>query len=171
MILFTSRLRLDPLTRDDAPLIYPLMSDPEVMAHWDVREIDDPDVVGQVVAQQVDDASAGRAIYWVMRTWADDGFVGVCDLSDIDRAHHIADVGFMVRREAWGQGYALEAMRTVIVHAAGDGFRRLGARTHVGNRRSDALLTHLGFTLGDYIRGYLDRDGERRDCRLWSLVL
>jgi ribosomal-protein-alanine N-acetyltransferase len=171
MILFTSRLRLDPLTVADAPLIYPLMSDPEVMAHWDVPEIDDPDVVAAVVAQQVADTQSDRALYWVMRTWADDGFVGVCDLSQIDRAHHTADVGFMLRREAWGHGYALEAMRTLIVHAAGEGFRKLTARTHVGNRRSDALLAHLGFELGDYVRGYLDRDGERRDCRLWELAL
>lgn len=171
MILFTERLRLDPLTRDDAPLIYPLMSDPEVMAHWDVPEIDDPDVVAEVVATQVANSHADLALYWVVRTWRDDVFHGVCDLSQIDRAHHTADVGFMLRRESWGHGYALEAMRTVIVHAAGQGFHALTARTHFGNRRSEALLTHLGFKVDGYMRGEIDRDGERRDCRQWALEL
>ena len=171
MILCTSRLRLDPLSREAAPLIYPLMTDPEVMAHWDVSEIDDPEVVARIVDQQVADTEAGRARYWMMHTLADTTFVGVCDLTDINHAQHTADVGFMLKREAWGQGFALEAMHAVLAHAATEGFRRLFARTHVGNRRSEAMLEDLGFELGDYMRGYLDRDGERRDVRLWSLVL
>jgi ribosomal-protein-alanine N-acetyltransferase len=171
MILLTERLRLAPLTRADAAEVYPLMSDPEVMAHWDAPEIDDPDVVAGVVAQQVADAEAGTARYWTMRTLRSDLFVGVCDLSQIDKARHSADVGFMLRREAWGRGYALEAMRAVIAHAAGDGFKTLTARTHLGNRRSEALLVNLGFTDDGRVRGMLDRDGERRDCRLWRLAL
>jgi ribosomal-protein-alanine N-acetyltransferase len=171
MILLTERLRLEPLSRADAPLVYPLMSDPEVMAHWDAPEIDDPDVVAGVVAQQVTDAEAGAARYWTMRTLDSGTFVGVCDLSQIDKAHHTADVGFMLGREAWGKGYALEAMRAVIAHAAGDGFKTLTARTHLGNRRSEALLANLGFTDDGRVRGMLDRDGERRDCRLWRLTL
>jgi len=171
MILFTSRLRLDPLTREAAPLVYPMMSDPEVMADWDVSEIDDPDVVAKIVAQQADDTEADRSRYWTMTDIGSGDFVGVCDLSDIDHKQGVAEVGFMLRREAWGHGYALEAMRAVIAHAAGDGFRRLTARTHVGNRRSEALLTHLGFEQREYMRGWLDRDGERRDVRLWELVL
>jgi ribosomal-protein-alanine N-acetyltransferase len=171
MILFTSRLRLDPLTLDDAPLIYPMMSDPEVMADWDVSEVNDPDVVKRIVAQQVADTEADRARYWTMFDFTTGQFVGVCDLSDIDHKQGVADVGFMLRKEAWGQGYALEAMRMVIAHAAGDGFRRLTARTHVGNRRSEALLENLGFEQREYMRGWLDRDGERRDVRLWELVL
>src|SRR6476620_1466842 len=99
MILMTDRLRLEPLTRADAPLVYPLRIDPEVMAHWDAPEIDDPDVVAGVVAQQVADGESGTARYWTMRTIADGEFVGVCDLSEIDRSHHKADVGFMLRRE------------------------------------------------------------------------
>jgi RimJ/RimL family protein N-acetyltransferase len=48
-ILETQRLRLDPLAAEDAALIFPLMADHEVMAFWDVPEIDDPDVVADVV--------------------------------------------------------------------------------------------------------------------------
>ncbi|MDB5452041.1 MAG: N-acetyltransferase [Caulobacteraceae bacterium] len=171
MIIVTSRLRLDPLTDAAAALVYPLMSDPEVMAHWDVPEFDDPDLVAGVVAQQVADTQSGAAKYWTMQTLADGEFVGVCDLSAIDRAHHTADVGFMLKREAWGQGYALEAMQAVIAHAAGDDFKTLTARTHFGNRRSEALLTNLGFKEAGRVRGEADRDGERRDGRLWALVL
>jgi ribosomal-protein-alanine N-acetyltransferase len=170
-ILETTRLRLTPLVADDAQLIFPLMADAEVMAFWDMGEIDDPDVIENIVAGQVDEMAAGRAIYWTLRDLGDGRFIGACDLSEIDRRHHRAEVGFMLGRDAWGQGYALEAMQVVLAYAATTGLRRLVARTHLGNRRSDSLLEKLGFAEEGMLRGHVLRDGERRDCRLFGLLL
>lgn len=169
--LETGRLRLAPLALSDAEELFPIMSDPEVMAHWDVPEVEDPDLVKDIVASQVAAMEAGRAFHWSMRTLAEGEFLGCCDLSDIDRWHHRGEIGFMLGRGAWGQGYALEAMQAVIAFAAGSGLRRLAARTHLGNRRSEALLERLGFKPEGLLRGYVLRDGERRDCRLFGLLL
>src|SRR5438270_2741339 len=163
-ILETQRLRLTPLVADDARHIFPLMADAEVMAFWDVGEIDDPDVIANIVAGQVDEMAAGRGVYWTLRTLAEGRFIGTCDISEIDRRHKRAEVGFLLGREAWGQGYALEAMQAVLSHAATLGLRRLLARTHVGNRRSETLLEKLGFEDEGMLRGHVLRDGDRRDC-------
>lgn len=170
-ILETERLRLSPLVASDASLLYPLMGDPEVMAYWDVPEIDDPEVVAGIILSQVDAMNAGRSMYWSLRGLNDDHFVGACDLSDIDRWHRRAEVGFMLDREAWGRGYALEAMQAVVAFAAGAGVRKLTARTHLGNRRSETLLEKLGFAEEGLLRGHVLRDGERRDCRVFGLLL
>jgi ribosomal-protein-alanine N-acetyltransferase len=170
-ILETARLRLIPLVAGDADHIFPLMRDAEVMAFWDVAEIDDPDLVARIVEGQVAEMADGRAVYWAMRGLTDGQFIGTCDLSEIDRRHHRAEAGFMLGREAWGQGYALEAMQAVLAYAATTGLRRLLARTHLGNRRSDALLEKLGFEEEGMLRGHVLRDGERRDCRLFGLLL
>jgi ribosomal-protein-alanine N-acetyltransferase len=170
-ILETQRLRLRPLAAEDSAHIFPLMADAEVMAFWDVGEIDDPDVIANIVAGQVDEMAAGRALYWTMTTLGDGQFVGACDLSEIDRRHKRAEVGFMLGREARGQGYALEAMQAVLAFAAAQGLRRLLARTHLGNARSDALLEKLGFVDEGMLRGHVLRDGDRRDCRLFGLLL
>ena len=171
MRLETQRLGLEPLKTSDSSAIYPLMSDSDVMAHWDTIEIDDPNLVDQIVAAQVADTEKGKAFYWSMRSLADEDFLGVCDLSEIDRWHHRAEIGFMLKPAAWGQGYAREAMVAVIAFAAQLNIHRLAARTHVGNQRSDSLLRHLGFEDEGMLRGYVLRDGERRDCRLWGLLL
>ena len=170
-ILETERLRLEPLTAADAGLVFPLMDDPEVMAYWDSPEIDDPDVVAEIVGGQVAAMEAGTALHWSMRRLQGGEFVGVCDLSAIDRRHRRAEVGFMLDRDSWGQGYALEAMRTVTAYAASSGLRKLTARTHLGNRRSEALLQKLGFREEGLLRGHILKDGERRDCRLFGLLL
>lgn len=170
-ILETERLRLAPLTVEDTANIFPLMEHAEVMAFWDIPEIDDPDIVAGILESQVAGMAAGRAYYWCIRTLTDDQFIGICDLSEIDKWHRRAEVGFMLGRDSWGQGYALEAMRAVVAYAASSGIRRLLARTHLGNRRSDALLTKLGFHEEGLLRGYVLRDGDRRDCRLFGVLL
>jgi len=170
-ILETQRLRLEPLAAGDAAFIFPLMADHEVMAFWDVPEIDDPDVVAGVVRSQVADMAEGKAIYWSIRGLADESFIGSCDLSEIDKRHKRAEVGFMLGRDSWGNGYAQEAMSAVMSFAASSGLRRLLARTHLGNRRSDSLLEKLGFEEEGILRGFVERDGERRDCRLFGVLL
>lgn len=170
-ILETERLRLAPLVPEDAAAIFPMMGDREVMAFWDSPETDDPDVVGDAVTGQIEDMAAGTAVAWSIRRLATGEFIGTCDLSDIDRRHRRAEVGFMLGRDAWGQGYGLEAMRAVLAYAASSGLRRLMARNHLGNRRADSLLEKLGFQEEGLLRGYVLREGERRDCRLFGLLL
>ena len=170
-VLETDRLRLEPLATDDSTLLFPMMADSQVMAFWDIAEIDDPDVVARMVENQIDEMAKGRAVFWAIRTLADGAFIGTCDLSAIDRRHKRAEVAFMLDRESWGNGYAQEAMTAVTAYAAGDGLRRLLARTQLGNRRSDNLLQKLGFQEEGLLKGYVERDGERRDCRLFGLLL
>jgi ribosomal-protein-alanine N-acetyltransferase len=170
-VLETERLTLQPLNEADTAEIFPLMDDPEVMAYWDVPEIDDPDVVAEIVKAQVGNMAIGSAMHWSIRAIDDGGFVGSCDLSEIDRRHKRAEAGFMLGRGGWGQGYALEAMQAVVAYAATSGLRKLTARTHLGNRRSESLLEELGFKEEGLLRGHVLRDGERRDCRLFGLLL
>ena len=170
-VLETERLTLQPLAESDAAELFPLMDDPEVMAYWDVPEIDDPDLVAEIVKGQVAIMATGQALHWSIRAIDDGGFVGCCDLYEIDRRHKRAEVGFLVGRDAWSQGYALEAMQAVVAYAATSGLRRLTAQTHLGNRRSETLLEKLGFTEEGLLRGHVLRDGERRDCRLFGLLL
>jgi ribosomal-protein-alanine N-acetyltransferase len=170
-ILETERLRLEPLRAEDSAHLVPIMADPQVMAFWDVAAIDDAAVIAEVVEGQAAEMAAGRSIYWTLRTLADGAFLGSCDLSDIDRKDRRAEVGFILGREAWGRGYGLEAMRSVVAFAASSGLRKLTARTHLGNRRSDALLEKLGFEQEGLLRGHIEKDGERRDCRVFGLLL
>ena len=170
-ILETERLRLQPIASTDIDDVFPLMVDPEVMAFWDEPEVQDPDRVAAIVESQAAAMSHGHAVYWTLRTLAGDRFVGCCDLAEIDRWHKRGEIGFLLGREAWTEGYALEAMQSVVAYAAASGLRRLTARTHLGNRRSEVLLETLGFKQEGLLRGHVLREGERRDCRLFGLLL
>jgi ribosomal-protein-alanine N-acetyltransferase len=171
VILETERLTLRPLQEGDSAPLHEIMSDPDAMAHWDIAAIEDPDLTDAIVNAQIQAMDTGRARHWAITRTADGAFLGVCDLSEIDRWHHRGEIGYLLGREAWGQGYGLEAMQAVVTEAAALGLRRLTARTHVGNLRSEQLLMKLGFQIEGYLRGHIQRDGERRDCHLFGLLL
>ena len=172
MILKTERLNLRPLQADDAAAMHLMMSDAEVMAFWDSEVIDDPALTQDILDRQLEEVARDQARYWTIQLGTGGDFVGVCDLSEIDRRHSRADVGFMVARRYWGGGYTFEAMHAVIGHASQAlRLKRLQARTHLGNVRSMRLLDRLGFRREGLLRGYVERDGERRDVVLYGLLL
>ena len=62
MILQTERLTLRPLEAGDAAAMHALMSDAEVMAFWDVAEIDDIGLTVAILDAQLRDMDLGRAL-------------------------------------------------------------------------------------------------------------
>ena len=170
-ILETERLRLEPLTQADAALLYPILGDAEIVAFWDTPDVDDPDMVGDLIRGQIDAMNGGQAIHWVMRPLDGAPVVGGFELSQIDRRHRRAEVGFVLARTASGLGYEAEVLPAVVAFAAASGLRKLAARTHLGDRSSETVLESMGFTEEGLLRGHILKAGERRDCRLFGLLL
>jgi len=114
----------------------------------------------------VEDMRREQSCYWTVRTRPGGLFVGVVDLSD--QANGRADVGFMIKRELWGRGYAAEALSVMIDEAWATGLDLLTARAHVDNDRSTRLLQRLGF-LETAVRPVEIRPGVTRECRFSEL--
>ncbi len=168
-IIETERLHLRPLCLADAPAIFRMRSDPETMRFWDSPPAKDPHNVAGIVAAQIGDMECGHAIYWAV--CVADTAIGCCDLSDIDRIHGRAEIGYIFARNVWGNGFAGEAMKSVVGYGFGPlGLHRLYARMHAGNEASRRLLTRLGFSHEGTLRGHVVRDGARRDCRIYGLL-
>jgi ribosomal-protein-alanine N-acetyltransferase len=162
-------LHLRPIRLQDAPAIFEARSDPEAMRYWDWPPQRTVDEVRQVIQNHFNEIDSGATHWWVVATSPRGAAIGECDLSDVDRAQLRAEVGFLFKRSAWGQGLAHEAMERVIRHGFEDlGLERLTARCHAGNEASKRLLGRLGFSFEGTLRGYVVRDGIRRDCLLYG---
>jgi [ribosomal protein S5]-alanine N-acetyltransferase len=165
--LRTERLVLRPLDPGDAPAIFAIMSDDETMRFWDWPAVRNLETVAEIVADQIADMADGRAVYWAAALGP--RVIGSCDLSEIDRHHGRAELGFLFNRVYWGNDYALEAMAAVVGHAFGQiGLERLWARFHTGNEASRRLLERLGFAYEGTLKRHVARGGERRDCILYG---
>ena len=84
--------------------------------------------------------------YWPLFRLADDVHVGCCGLRPVAGRDGVLELGFHLRADHWGQGYATEAGRAAIVHAfATVGASALVAGHHPANAASGRVLRRLGF--------------------------
>jgi len=163
--LNTARLNLSPFALSDADELFLIRGDSEAMRYWDWPA--DKSRMGTLVVarEMLHDASTGAAKIWTARL-GDGAFVGVVDLSAI--MAHEADLGFMIRRDYWGRGYAFGAAMLAILNAKALGMARLKARIHADNLRSRKLLERLGFAAGE-TRDMEIRPGVAKRCQFFAL--
>jgi diamine N-acetyltransferase len=67
-----------------------------------------------------------------------------------------ASTGYVLARDAWGHGYATEALRAVVDIARVIGVRRLHALCHTEHRASAHVLEKGGFTLEGTLRAHTE---------------
>jgi len=74
----------------------------------------------------------------------------------------LAELGYVLGRPFWGQGYATEAVRAMMAHAAAIGFAGLEAYSFLDNPASARVLAKAGFIdHGVVRRDYPERGGLR----------
>ncbi len=171
MNLQTQRLFLRPVQLHDAQDMFVARGDAEVMRYWDWPAQESVEQVRGIIQNHFDEIERGTVQWWLASLSPRGPAIGECDLSEIDFGHKRAEVGFLFRREVWGQGYAREAMERIVAFAFKElELERLWARCHAGNEASKRLLEKLGFAYEGTQRGTVLREGQRRDCTLYGLL-
>ena len=148
--LETARLRIVPLTLDDAPFIVELVNDPD----W-IRFIGDKNVHSNADAESYlrNGPLAMYARYGVglfkVQPVGDDAPVGMCGLIRREGLEDV-DIGFAFLPAARGHGYAAEAAAEVLEHGfSALGLKRIVAITDVDNHASARVLEKIGMS---YVR-------------------
>lgn len=160
-----TRINLTPFALTDADELFLIRGDEDAMRYWDWPADKSRTVTHVVAREMLHDVGTGAAKIWTVRL--DDGaFVGVVDLSAVTA--YEADLGFMIRRDYWGRGYAFGAATLAILNARALGLARLKARIHADNLRSRKLLKRLGFEAGE-TTGVAIRPGVVQKCQFFAL--
>ncbi|QUQ63271.1 GNAT family N-acetyltransferase [Kutzneria sp. CA-103260] len=119
----TERLLLRPAEPSDVDDLRALDADPEVMRF-----------LGTDGASSVE--LIGRTDYWVGIERASGDFVGWFGLAD--------ELGYRIRRDKWGRGYATEGAKALLDKAFAEGRERVTAQTMAVNTGSRRVLEKLG---------------------------
>ena len=86
----------------------------------------------------------------------------------------LAATGYVLARDAWGRGYATEALAAVVVLARQLGIRRLYALCHPNHQASIHVLEKCRFVREDLLAGFVDFpnlvSGQREDCLRYAYV-
>ncbi|WP_293905237.1 GNAT family N-acetyltransferase [Phenylobacterium sp.] len=140
----SERLGFGTWTTDDDALATAIWGDPEV-----TRLSGGPFTPVQVrtrLEAEISNLLHHGIQYWPLFRRDTGAPVGCCGLQPRDPAAGVLELGYHLRREAWGQGYATEAGRAVIAWAAARGVPALFAGHHPQNHASGRTLRKLGFT-------------------------
>lgn len=145
VLLETERLRLRAFTQSDEDHLVELDGDPEVMrfingGHPTPRELVRTKILPLFMT--VD----GPFGFWAAIEKQTNDFVGWFCLRHTDDPDEAA-LGYRLRRDAWGMGYATEGGRALIEQAFTHGKRRVMAGTYEHNLRSRSVMEKLGMTL------------------------
>lgn len=157
------RVTLRPRQASDADALFPTMSDPDSMRWWSRAPFER--------VQELRDAFADGHAHW--RAWAivpageaqAIGFVAAGQ-----RREGVAEIGYLLARQAQGQGYARAAVALLIEQLFAEGQRRLFADTDPDNVPSIALLTALGFRLEGRLRAEWHTHIGIRDALIYGLL-
>lgn len=84
--------------------------------------------------------------YWsVFKNNGTSEFIGWIHLLPAKENKITAEIGWRLKRSAWGCGYAMEAATAILTYAFGElNIKKVVAYTHVDNVRSKKLMTRLG---------------------------
>jgi RimJ/RimL family protein N-acetyltransferase len=139
----TGRIVFRSWTVDDLALAQAIFGDPRVTA-----KVGGPFTDAQVRARLAWEMANERqhgVQYWPFFL-ADGTPVGCCGLKPREPEKRVHELGFYIRHEHWGRGFATEAGAAVVRHAFDDlGAKGLFAGHHPENHGSRAALLKLGF--------------------------
>lgn len=146
--LVTERLTLRAFTPDDLGDYLRMVRDPEVQRHLGGGLVDLPN--GKHAANWLRNINGrllqSRTVFtWCVERAEDRAFVGRIDLGGFERKA-AAELSYYLAREAWGRGYATEAVRRVVAFGLDTlGLRRIQAAVLPENPASLRVLEKAGF--------------------------
>jgi RimJ/RimL family protein N-acetyltransferase len=154
ILLESERLRLRRFSTADVDLLVELDSDPEVMRYITYGKPTPRASYADIYLPRwfAIYASQPGLGYFAAELRGTGEFLGWFHLRDDRIEPAYAELGYRLKRAAWGCGYATEGSRALLAH----GFDRLGiaeisARTLRDNRGSRRVMEKCGFThVGDF---------------------
>ncbi|KAJ4046788.1 hypothetical protein NW756_005411 [Fusarium oxysporum] len=111
----TERLVLRPLSHEDLADYHALRTQPEVVEYMSTGRADrDLDETRAVLDRVAGPGREAATFVWGMRLAATGEFVGAGGVYGVDARTRWPSLGYYVRCEYWGRGYASEAMAAVV---------------------------------------------------------
>lgn len=168
--LLTPRLSLVAIAPEQVSAIHEIASDPEIchMAGWTRHE--NLAETQRFIASSMIAYAKGGHYDWALIRHSDQAFIGTCGFSSLDTTRGIAELGYLLTRKYWGQGYATEAAAQVMHFGFVQlGLRLIEASVRPENIASARVMVKLGMRYRENKRVTDPMTGESRPLSVWQL--
>jgi RimJ/RimL family protein N-acetyltransferase len=171
--LIGRRVRLREISRDDAAAALAWAADPEFFRYLPYEPIIDEAAeaafLEDLAAQAIEHP---RRQYHLGIVWtATDEVIGMARLGIDAPEHRVGDIGYGVRRDRNGEGFATEAAALLVDFGFHElGLHRIFAYHHPDNLASRRVLEKLGMQQEGRLRENLLAHGAWRDSLVWGIL-
>jgi RimJ/RimL family protein N-acetyltransferase len=170
--LRTDRLLLRPMRTDDAEPLAARRSDPDVARYQNWTTPYPIERARAMVADIVAMDGPADGEWWMLT---------IADLDDTavlgDLVVHLtwqgrtAEIGYSLARDAWGQGYAVEAATELVRYLFDDlGVTRVEAMLHPDNPASAMVLERVGMRFEGHTRSSFWLDDDNSDDWIYGMI-
>lgn len=171
-ILKTQRLILRPFQLDDEAEVYRICKEKEIAAF--TRTIPHPYPRAQAkhwIEQQPELWRKGKSACFAMSLKKNTRrIVGSIGLT-ICEGDQNAELGYLVEKESWGQGYCSEAAAEVVRFGFEQlALHRIHAHHVIENPASGRILAKIGMREEGLLRGHVRKWGVFHDVRVWGIL-
>ncbi|MBN1967267.1 MAG: GNAT family N-acetyltransferase [Anaerolineae bacterium] len=170
-VLESERLRLRQQRTEDAPDLFAVFGDPEVVRHTDMRPIPDVATARRLIDGANHQYAERRVVRWAVALRHTDALIGACACLGFDERRASTEIGYDLARAYWNQGYMTEALRAVLAWCFETvGVNRVQAMTLPWNVASMRVLHKLGFREEGILREYVYFKDAFQDLRMFALL-
>ncbi len=169
--LHTPRLLLRRLRMEDAGDIFAYASDPQVTPYliWEThRSLED---TCEFLTRTLQNYRNGGLPVWAIEHRGHKKVIGTCGFAAIAFAHARGEVGYVIGRPYWRQGFMTEALRAVLAYCFDVlQLNRVEARCDVDNTASWRTMEKAGMKFEGILRQYALVKGSFRDVKCYSIL-
>lgn len=168
--LTTDRLLLRDFLSSDVAGVHAYAADAQVCRYMDWG----PNTLEQTRGFIEDTMAAASGFERESFTWAVTAggeVLGACSVTVASAEHRRGEMGFVLARRFWGQGYASEAADAVLGFAREElGLQRVEATCRPANIASQRVLRRIGMQQEALLRSHMLIRGRREDSLLFARV-
>lgn len=167
--LVTDRLLLKNISMCDREFVFAHFSNNEINRYlFDAEPVTDYDGADEIINSYLQPEPRPHH-RWVLVKKSDGTKIGTCGFHNWDIASNSCDIGYDLHPDFWGNGYMLEALKSICAFAKSDmKIRYINAVIYIDNRGSMKLAQRLGFAFTGQMKDEIFR-GERYPHKVLTL--
>ncbi len=152
-ILETERLLIRPLVESDADSLYSVYSNPDTMKYWSTLPWSELNEAKELIQKDIEALRAGLHLRLGIETKNKNALIGTCSLFSFNEQCKRAEIGYILARKFWGQGFMKETLTALIDYAFNNLLlHRIEADVDPRNISSAKILNRLGFCKEGHLR-------------------
>jgi RimJ/RimL family protein N-acetyltransferase len=169
LALHSGRLTLRPWQASDAEVVARIMADERMHTYLKLPQPYTLDAARSFVTDLgPSTATAGTGLNLAVAENSTGRVVAAIGLHGLANDSVLTEIGYWVGTSDWGQGFAVEATRTMARFAFANGARRIEIRADVANVGSSAVALRAGFHFEGVLRSQLESSSGPADCALFA---